>query len=311
MTQTPGSWQFRPASDHPAAADLAREHPPAVALRLLWAEITGECQLACTHCYAASGPGRGHGTMTALDWEDVITQAAALGARRIVFIGGEPTLHPRLPRLVRHARAAGLAAEVFTNLVHVTPVLWELFALPGVSLATSWYTASRSQHAAITGRDTWRQTRASIARATRCGIPLRVGIITGIVPGQQAAAAASELRSLGVTDISYDRERQFGRGTLPDPAQACGHCGQAVVAVLPDGTVAPCPMTRWLRAGSICHTPLATILGEPMTVATAALPATGAASCKPTCVPDSYCNPLCTPGACKPRALAMKGEAPQ
>jgi MoaA/NifB/PqqE/SkfB family radical SAM enzyme len=269
---------------------------------MLWAEITSECQLACTSCYAASGPGRGHGTMTAPDWEDVITQAAALGARRIVFIGGEPTLHPGLPRLVRHALAAGLEAEVFTNLVHITPVLWELLALPGVSLATSWYTTSRSQHAAITGRDTWRQTRASIARATQCGIPVRAGIITGIIPGQQAAAAAADLRSLGVTDISYDRERKFGRGTIPDPAQACGHCGHAVAAVLPDGTVTPCPMTRWLHAGSIYRTPLGTILGEPMTAATATLPAAGTTSCNPTCVPDSYCNPLCIPGTCKPRA---------
>jgi MoaA/NifB/PqqE/SkfB family radical SAM enzyme len=270
-------------------------------LEMIWAEITSECQLTCQMCYAASGPGKGHGTMTPGNWENAITQAASLGARHIIFIGGEPTLNRALPRLTRHALTAGLHAEIYTNLVHITPALWELFQLPGVTLATSWYTTDRGQHAAITGRDTWRQTKANITRAARLGIPLRAGIITGIIPRQQAADAEHELRALGVTHTGTDHVRHFGRGTLPDPTQACGHCGRGIAAILPDGTVTPCPMTRWLRVGSIHHAPLGTILGEPMIAAAATLPAAAARPCNPKCVPDSWCDPLCHPGACKPR----------
>lgn len=287
-------------SQPPAAASHAARRPDhKYPLRMIWAEITGTCQLSCTHCYAGSGPAQGHGTMTVPEWEHVITQAAALGARRAVFIGGEPSLHPGLPRLARHALSTGLHAEIFTNLVHVTPCLWDLYTQPGVSLATSWYTGDRAQHAAITGRDTWRQTRANIGEAIRRGIPVRAGLIDGILPGQRAREAERDLRALGVPDISSDQAREFGRGTLPDPAQACGHCGHGIAAVLPDGSVTPCPMTRWLKAGNARDTPLSTILGQPMTDAAGSLPVPSA-SCKPTCVPDSWCKPLCTPGACKP-----------
>lgn len=291
----------------------------------LWAEVTGKCQLSCTHCYAASGPHGTHGTMTADDWERALTQAAALGAQLVCFIGGEPTLYPSLPRLVRHALSIGMEAEVFSNLAHVTPDLWELFQMPGVRLATSWYTNDRLEHKQITGRDTHRQTLANIGEAIRRGIPIRAGLIDGILPGQHADKGAEPLRACGVTSIGRDHQREFGRGTNPDPSQACGHCGHHRVAILPDGTVTPCPLTRWMHAGNVTGTPLADILGTVTDIA-ATLPARmpacepdscqpdmacspegaamqphSAARCNPDCLPDSYCNPLCTPGACKPR----------
>jgi MoaA/NifB/PqqE/SkfB family radical SAM enzyme len=279
-------------------AAAASSSPPS--LDMIWAEITGECQLACTHCYAGSGPGKGHGTMTTPEWEHVITQAASLGARQITFIGGEPTLHPHLPALVRRALTADVAAEIYTNLVHVTPAMWELFTLPGVSLATSWYTSDRRQHAAITGRDTWRQTRANITQAARHGIPTRAGIIDGIIPAQQAADAERQLRALGIADTGHDHVREFGRGTLPAPDQACGNCGRGRAAILPDGTVTPCPLTRWLTAGHVRETKLSTIM-ETVTSMAATLPARAGKTCNPDdCHPDTYCAPLCTPSACKP-----------
>jgi MoaA/NifB/PqqE/SkfB family radical SAM enzyme len=98
----------------------------------IWLEVTGRCQLECQHCYAASGPSGTHGSMTSADWRRVIDEAAGLGVGMVQFIGGEPTLHPDLPELLDHALAGGLAVEVFSNLVHVTPSLWERFTRPGV-----------------------------------------------------------------------------------------------------------------------------------------------------------------------------------
>src|SRR5690606_35962982 len=115
--------------------------------------------------------------MTTTDWLRVLDQAAALGVEMVQFIGGEPTLHPDLPRLVEHAPHHGLAVEVFTNLVHVTAELWELFSRPGVSLATSYYSDDPAEHAGITGRPSHLRTKANIAEAIRRGIPLRVGVI--------------------------------------------------------------------------------------------------------------------------------------
>jgi MoaA/NifB/PqqE/SkfB family radical SAM enzyme len=73
-------------------------------LSFLWLEITAKCNLLCTHCYADSGPrGDLHGNMTYSDWTRVIDEAAELGCPSVQFIGGEPTIHPRLADLVDHA----------------------------------------------------------------------------------------------------------------------------------------------------------------------------------------------------------------
>ena len=163
--------------------------------------------------------------MTADDWEKVLTDAAALGTQNVCFIGGEPTLNPVLPRLVRHALGLGMEAEVYTNLVRVTPQLWELFLTPGVRVATSWYSNDRLEHKQITGRDTFRQTLANIEEVLRRGIKLRVGLIDGILFVQHAKEGAELLRARGVADIGTDHLREFGRGTNPDPSQACGTAG--------------------------------------------------------------------------------------
>ena len=50
------------------------------------------------------------------DWLDALRQAADLGCRKVQFIGGEPTLHPNLTKLIVSARELGFTTvEVFTN----------------------------------------------------------------------------------------------------------------------------------------------------------------------------------------------------
>jgi MoaA/NifB/PqqE/SkfB family radical SAM enzyme len=286
-------------------ADGTEEVGAAGPLRMIWLELGLECQLKCVHCYAGAGPGLGWGTMTAGDWERVITEAAGLGAEHVTFIGGEPTLYPELPRLLRGALGLGLSVEVYSNLVRVPPALWDVLGLAGVSLAVSWYTDDRAQHAVVTGGyDTWRQTRANIARAVGLGVPLRAGLVGGIVAGQRVDEAEAELRSLGVELVGRDELRQFGRGTVADASQACGACGRGVLAVLPDGSVAPCPLTRWLRAGNVRDAALGEIAGEPLAEVTGALRAPAGAcnpDCGPACPPGGLCSPRCPPNSqCRP-----------
>lgn len=95
--------------------------------------------MECTHCYADSGPRGDHGVMSVDDWVRVIGECAGFGVRMVRFIGGEPTLHPALPTLVRTSREHGLRVEVYSNLVHVPEHVWSVLSEPGVALATSYY----------------------------------------------------------------------------------------------------------------------------------------------------------------------------
>lgn len=260
------------------------ETPPTT---FLWLELTGKCQLECTHCYADSGPSGTHGTMTVTDWQRVVAEGAAMGVRTVQFIGGEPTLHDGLPELITYALDRALAVEVFSNLVHVTPRLWAAFAQPGVTLATSYYSDDPDQHAAITGRPTYARTRANIAEARRRGIPLRAGVID-LGPGQRVTQARDELVQLGVPSIGRDRLRGIGRGVRGGVlvSELCGHCGDGVAAVGPDGSVRPCVFARWVSVGNVRDHRLRTI-GQGLPVAREALLRQGmrvgipAAPCRP------------------------------
>lgn len=119
-------------------------------LQRLALDLTRACQASCTHCYNGSGPQGEHGEMTSGDWLSVIDQAAAAGVRHLQCIGGEPTLRTELPNLINRALEHGIRVEVFSNLIHVRPVLWPVLRQRGVSLATSYYSDQADEHEAIT-----------------------------------------------------------------------------------------------------------------------------------------------------------------
>lgn len=267
-------------------------------------EITYGCNLSCTHCFAGSGPGLGHGTMSLDDWLRLIDVAAKAGVSQVQVIGGEASLHPDMPTLVRHALAAGLGVEIYTNLTHVSEDLWELYGLPEVQVATSYYSPNRREHDRVTRRrGSHARTRSNIVEALRRGIPLRVGVIDAASVAD-AIAAEAELRAMGVTRIGRDHVRPFGRaaaaaGITPGPAGLCGRCGTARAAILPDGELVPCGMGRWLSGGNVRDAPLDELLaGERWREAVAVVPPRPAGE---GCGPDdsSDCDPA-SQKACQP-----------
>jgi MoaA/NifB/PqqE/SkfB family radical SAM enzyme len=249
--------------------------------------------------------------MTEGDWLHVIDQLDELGVRDVQFIGGEPTLHPGLPRFIRYARKFAMRIEVFSNMTHITPEVWDALKLPGVRLAFSYYSDDESDHEDVTEtRGSHANTRANVRRAKELGIEMR-GSVINVLEGQRGKQAEGELLQLGIRDVRTDHIRPFGRGAhgaCPRLEKLCGMCGRAKFAVLPDGRVTPCVFSRWMDLGNVHHQPLAEIYsGEPMNAARAELervfPHTAPRS-GPTCLPE--CNPsfdTCSPQTvCAPDA---------
>lgn len=85
--------------------------------RLLTVELETSyaCNLRCTYCYASAGDKRDN-EMSPSDISRVLAEARALGARRVVLLGGgEPLLYERFRSLVDEIAGLGMAVEVFTN----------------------------------------------------------------------------------------------------------------------------------------------------------------------------------------------------
>ncbi|SHN16485.1 radical SAM protein [Actinacidiphila paucisporea] len=283
----------------------------------VWLEITGFCNLNCRHCYANSSPQGTHGDMTGADWLRVIDELNGMGVRDVQFIGGEPTLHPGLPGFVRRARRHDMRVEVFSNMTHLRPEVWEVLRLPGVRLAFSYYSDDAGDHDEVTdARGAHARTRTNVERGRALGIEMR-GSVIDVIHGQRARGAEQELLQLGIRDVRTDRIRPFGRGAggaYPDVSGLCGMCGRAKFAISPDGYVWPCVFARWMNLGNVHEQSLQAIYGGvAMRAARAELEAVFPASAVragPTCLPD--CNPafetcgpqtVCAPDAsCGPTA---------
>jgi MoaA/NifB/PqqE/SkfB family radical SAM enzyme len=230
-------------------------------LRFLWLEITAKCNLFCSHCYADSGPqGDLYGDMSYGDWARVIDEAAELGCRALQFIGGEPTMHPRLDDLVDHANHRGFDfIEVFTNATRVGKDLIGCFQRGGVHVATSFYSDDPAVHEQITqGKGSWQRTVHGIETVLAAGLPIRVGVIETERNAGHGPRAIEFLKGLGVQEVRMDRERGVGRGKLVRLGcegeryeELCGECWKARLCVTSGGDVFPCVFSRATRLGDV------------------------------------------------------------
>ncbi|MCU0520733.1 MAG: radical SAM protein [Anaerolineae bacterium] len=76
--------------------------------------LTYACNNACPHCY--NEPERfAMGSLTVEDWCRVLDKLAGIGVPHVILTGGEPTLLPLLPDLIRYADGLGQIVGMNTN----------------------------------------------------------------------------------------------------------------------------------------------------------------------------------------------------
>jgi len=108
-------------------------------------ELTNRCNLSCRHCFAGRHGGRDDLPLEVLD--KLLAGAKELGIERLAFTGGEPTLHPRFPEIVRRTSEAGYEFSLVTNgqnfpsiYAHILPYRQQLgvvtFSLDGATEET-------------------------------------------------------------------------------------------------------------------------------------------------------------------------------
>ena len=102
--------EFGPSPEHDGG-DLTVDDDHAC---LAVVEVTDDCNLSCSYCFASSGPGGKHRSTDQID--ALLDTVADAGGRPIQFSGGEPTVRDDLPDLVERARDRGIDhVEVNTN----------------------------------------------------------------------------------------------------------------------------------------------------------------------------------------------------
>jgi len=235
-------------------------------LEFVWLELTNRCNLNCGHCYANSGPHAGENdTLTLADYDRVLLKARNSGCRAVQFIGGEPTLNRGLPHLIQSSRGLGYElVEVYTNLFSISESLWRVFLDNRVCLATSFYSADPAIFDQVTTRNgSFDRVVRNIEMAVARGLALRVGIVVFDHTRIELEQTMAFVRTLGVKEISVDHVREFGRAAPNEPNEMknlCGKCAGNILVIGPDGTVAPCIMSKAWRVGNLHHQELDEIL---------------------------------------------------
>jgi radical S-adenosyl methionine domain-containing protein 2 len=152
------------AMNEPSTTTPAPPLPPAVNFHLEKA-----CNLRCKFCYAHFDDDDALRTVKrGLDREQamrVIELVRESGAEKITFVGGEPTLCPFLPDLLRHARALEYTTTLVTNGFRLDRLLDEVAdCLDWVGLSVD--SADEATQAAL-GRDRGTHVAKSLAHFRR------------------------------------------------------------------------------------------------------------------------------------------------
>ena len=259
-------------------------------------EFSLRCNYRCPYCYVPRNPDVSR-ELSHSEIKDVIRQAQALGARKIIILGGEPSIYPHLIEMIDFIRGRGMAVEMFTNGSGITPALAADLAGRSVRVVLKMNSFDETTQDRLTGvKGSYRQIRESLDRLRQAGYPdedrfLAVSTVIcrdnrheilamwqwlrdrGIAPyfeiiTPQANAAdhtelhlpPEELERLFYAVARLDRER-YGHAWEPQPPLVGNKClrHRFSCLVTARGDVLPCVGVT-LAVGNIRATPLAEIL---------------------------------------------------
>ncbi|MBK7402846.1 MAG: radical SAM protein [Myxococcales bacterium] len=132
--------------------------PPTLNLHLV-----GHCNYRCRYCYARFEEAKT--LLPSVAANRILEEAHRLGVNKVTFAGGEPTLHPDLPALLRSAAGRGLVTSLVSNGSFERDLARRLFPW------LRWLVLSCDSHVTQTndaiGRRAARDLLGQVARAER------------------------------------------------------------------------------------------------------------------------------------------------
>ena len=134
----------------------------------IYLTLTAQCNLRCLGC--RYGRDFMPGSQLSLDTVlSALDDCHALNIRNIRFYGGEPLLHPDLPKMVEHAARLGLHALLTTNGVLLEKKFDELYAAGLRRIAIGIYGTEHSYDSYVQRRSKYPEILRGIAAARERG----------------------------------------------------------------------------------------------------------------------------------------------
>lgn len=141
-------------------------------------ELTLACPCRCVTCGSGAGRRRAR-ELDTHEWRAVIDELAALGCRRVTFLGGEPLSRPDWFELAQAVRARGMALELITSGMNVSDRVVEHLLRLSVGSVTVSVDGTREAHDEQRGvQGSFERALDAITRLDEAG--LRVGVTTQV-----------------------------------------------------------------------------------------------------------------------------------
>lgn len=229
-------------------------------------EITYRCNLRCRHCYILSKVDRPRPETMGADQALALLDALAdRGCLDVTLTGGETTLHPAWPRLLRRAKDLGFFTMLKTNGLTFTPENVARYAEdPAHSTHLSLYGATAESHEGLTGRPgSYARTVAALRELARLGVPCKVFCLVWKGNLDEVEAMRALVEDLGHTPVvsatifgrldgdraprdlriaPADHERLVDRGLVPPFEVAPCTAGRTKMKIEPSGRIATCEL---------------------------------------------------------------------
>lgn len=178
-------------------------------LKEVFLYITNRCNLKCRHCYMGDAKNI---DMDIDTLKNLLKKIADLGATKITFLGGEPTLHPLLPDFIEIAKDLGFDYIRLDTNGEFDPCLLDnsdfkklsdiCFSLDGVDSKT---------HAKIRTVKNYHSLMKNIKRAVLLGYKVRVTMTINSLNLRQIEKMATKLEKMKVSVLNIHLVSKNGR----------------------------------------------------------------------------------------------------
>lgn len=113
-------------------------------------DLTWKCNYRCSFCYNP----RGNCKLGHPPWEitkTILHKLAEWGVREVLYLGGEPMLHPKFDAVIELGAQLGLSQRVVTNASRINKARAQLLAANDVEVGVSLHSANGSVHNHLSG----------------------------------------------------------------------------------------------------------------------------------------------------------------
>lgn len=240
---------------------------PVPSPRYLLIHITERCNLGCRHCYLGEA---GAGELDPSSIKSIVDDFESWQGLRLMISGGEPLLHDDFWEINDYLTAKDLRVILMSNGTLFNRENVSRLSVQEVQISID---GAEAGHDLIRGSGSYKQSIASIGLLRETGTEVSVATMIHAFNLDEFDEMARLMQDLGVREWSVDLPAPTGRlaassdlaidpktaapyldysygGSIHEPAPGYA-CGAHLIAVMADGSVAPCGFYAGKAVGSI------------------------------------------------------------